>query len=29
MDFSSGLAAFEAKHFPRAMQLLSPFADKG
>lgn len=29
MDFSSGLAAFEAKHFSRAMQLLSPFAEKG
>ena len=29
MDFSSGLAAFEAKHFSRAMQLLSPFADQG
>jgi len=29
MDFSSGLAAFEAKHFSRAMQLLSPFAFNG
>ena len=29
MDFSSGLAAFEAKHFSRAMQLLSPFANNG
>ena len=28
MDFSSGLAAFEAKHFSRAMQLLSPFSDR-
>ena len=29
MDFSSGIAAFEAKHFSRAMQLLSPFASNG
>jgi len=29
MDFSSGIAAFEAKHFSRAMQLLSPFAMEG
>lgn len=28
MNFSSGIAAFEAKHFPRAMQLLSPLSDK-
>ena len=27
MEFSSGLAAFEAKHFSRAMQLLSPFSE--
>jgi TPR repeat protein len=29
MNFGSGIAAFEAKHFSRAMQLLSPFADQG
>ncbi|MCB1638419.1 MAG: sel1 repeat family protein, partial [Thiothrix sp.] len=29
MDFASGMAAFEAKHFSRAMQLLSPFAEQG
>jgi len=29
MDFASGMAAFEAKHFSRAMQMLSPFADQG
>ena len=29
MDFSSGLGAFEAKYFSRAMQLLSPFANDG
>lgn len=29
MSFSSGIAAFEAKHFSRAIQLLSPFADNG
>ncbi len=29
MEFSSGIAAFEAKHFSRAMQLLSPFANDG
>ncbi len=27
VEFSSGVAAFEAKHFSRAMQLLSPFAE--
>lgn len=29
MDFASGMAAFEAKHFSRAIQLLSPFASQG
>ncbi len=29
MDFSSGIAAFEAKHFSRAMPLLSPLANNG
>ena len=29
VDFASGMAAFEAKHFSRAAQLLSPFADEG
>ena len=29
MDLQSGLAAFEAKEFTRAIQLLSPLADKG
>lgn len=29
VDFASGMAAFEAKHFSRAMQLLSPFAEQG
>ena len=29
MDFASGMAAFEAKHFSRAIKLLSPFADQG
>ena len=29
MDFNSGMAAFQAKHFSRAMQLLSPFAERG
>ena len=29
MDLSSGIAAFEAKHFSRAMQLLSPLAGAG
>jgi TPR repeat protein len=29
MDFASGMAAFEAKHFSRAMQMLSPFASQG
>ena len=29
MDFASGMAAFEAKHFSRAMQLLSPVAEQG
>ncbi|WP_043739732.1 tetratricopeptide repeat protein [Thioalkalivibrio nitratireducens] len=29
MTFESGLAAFEAKHFARAMQLLSPLAEAG
>jgi TPR repeat protein len=29
MDFNSGMAAFEAKHFSRAMQLLSPLAEQG
>ncbi len=29
MSFSSGIAAFEAKHFSRAIQLLSPFAEGG
>ena len=28
-DFSSGMAAFEAKNFSLAMQLLSPLADAG
>ncbi len=28
MTFSSGLAAFEAKHFAQAMKLLSPLAEK-
>lgn len=29
MDLASGIAAFEAKEFRRAMQLLSPLADQG
>ena len=29
IDLASGIAAFEAKHFPRAMQLLSPAAEQG
>ena len=29
MDFNSGMMAFEAKHFSRAMQILSPIAEKG
>jgi len=29
MDFNSGMAAFEAKHFSRAAQLLSPLAESG
>jgi TPR repeat protein len=29
MDFNSGMMAFEAKHFSRAMQILSPLAEKG
>ena len=27
VEFASGVAAFEAKHFSRAMQLLSPFSE--
>ena len=29
VELSSGLSAFEAKHFSRAMQLLSPLAEAG
>ncbi len=29
VEFASGMAAFEAKHFSRAAQLLSPFAEQG
>ena len=29
MGLESGMAAFEAKHFSRAMQLLSPLAEQG
>ncbi|GIR92550.1 MAG: hypothetical protein CM15mP93_07370 [Thiotrichaceae bacterium] len=29
VDLASGLQAFEAKHFTRAMQLLSPLAEEG
>ncbi len=29
IDLASGIAAFEAKHFSRAMQLLSPIAEQG
>ena len=29
MDLSSGIAAFEAKHFTRALHLLSPLAELG
>ena len=29
MDFTSGMAAFEAKEFSRAKQFLSPFAEQG
>ncbi|MGD8935920.1 MAG: sel1 repeat family protein, partial [Thiogranum sp.] len=29
VDFASGMAAFEARHFSRAAQLLSPFANEG
>lgn len=29
MDFNSGMMAFEAKHFSRAMQILSLLAEKG
>ena len=29
VDLASGMAAFEAKHFTRALPLLSPFAERG
>ena len=29
MDYTSGVIAFEARQFSRAMQLLSPLAEKG
>ncbi|MCK5895176.1 MAG: sel1 repeat family protein, partial [Cocleimonas sp.] len=29
MDFSTGMSAFEGKNFSKAMQFLSPFAEKG
>lgn len=29
MDLSSGIAAFEAKHFAQALNLLSPLAEQG
>ena len=29
MELSSGIAAFEAKEFSRAMQLLTPLAERG
>lgn len=29
MDLQSGISAFEAKHFSRAMQLLTPLAESG
>ncbi|MEE9343208.1 MAG: tetratricopeptide repeat protein [Gammaproteobacteria bacterium] len=29
VEYNSGMSAFEAKHFSRAAQLLSPFADSG
>ena len=29
VDLHSGIMAFEAKHFSRAMQLLSPMAEQG
>ncbi|MGB5297381.1 MAG: sel1 repeat family protein, partial [Thiogranum sp.] len=29
IELASGMAAFEAKHFSRAAQLLSPFAEDG
>ena len=29
IDFASGIQSFESKHFSRAMQLLSPLAEKG
>jgi len=29
MSLSSGIAAFEGKHFSQAMMLLSPLADQG
>src|SRR5690606_30934248 len=29
VNFNSAMSAFEAKHFSRAMQLLSPFAEQG
>ena len=29
VDLHSGIMAFEAKHFSRAMQLLSPLAEQG
>ncbi|MBO68868.1 MAG: hypothetical protein CL398_11230 [Acidiferrobacteraceae bacterium] len=29
IDLTSGFSAFESKHFSRAMQLLSPYAEKG
>ena len=29
VELNSGLSAFEAKHFSRAMQLLSPLAEEG
>ena len=28
VELNSGLSAFEAKHFSRAMQLLSPLAEE-
>ena len=29
LDYTSGVAAFTAKHFARAMQLLKPLAESG
>jgi TPR repeat protein len=29
VNFASAMAAFEAKHFSRAMQLFSPLAEQG